>query len=119
MVLKRVVLSGIAAALIASSLQPAHAAYDPKGRRDPFIPLVGQERPSLASLSDIESIEDVKLEGFAVAPDGKRIAVINGELVRSGDRAGEFEVLEVGKKSVKVSISGKTYDLTLPEEGGR
>ena len=35
--------------------------YDAKGRRDPFCPLIGQERGSGAGLESVASLDDLRL----------------------------------------------------------
>lgn len=93
--------------------------YDPHGKRDPFVPLIGQEKPSASvSFSEIASIDDVRLEGIAMGQSGARTAIINGEIVREDFKSGEVEVKKVGKDSVVLSISGKEYTVKLPDEGG-
>ena len=61
------------------------SGYESKGKRDPFVPLVGQEkaiRP--AGLEGVVSIEDVLLEGIAIGPSGKNIRKIEEETGVSG-----------------------------------
>lgn len=92
--------------------------YDPHGKRDPFVPLIGQERAMAARFTSIVSIEDVKLEGIATGAKGKKSAIINGELVYEGYKAGDVEIKKITDKSVTLLISGKEYTVELPEEGG-
>jgi len=92
--------------------------YEAKGRRDPFVPLVGKEISSVASLMTISSIEDLKLEGIATGAKGKNVAIMNGEMVKERDRFGELVIKKITKKSVTVSITGAEYIVELPEEGG-
>jgi len=91
--------------------------YDPHGKRDPFIPLIGQDRPSASvAFSEIASRDDVRLEGIAMRESGMRTAIINGEIVKEGFKAGEVEVRKINKDSVVISISGKEYTVKLYEE---
>ncbi|MFA6079188.1 MAG: hypothetical protein WC779_05525 [Candidatus Omnitrophota bacterium] len=92
--------------------------YESKGRRDPLVPLVGKEISSVANLMTISSIEDLKLEGIAIGAKGKNVAIMNGEMVREGDRFGELAIKKITKKSVIVSITGAEHTVELPEEGG-
>jgi hypothetical protein len=93
--------------------------YDAHGKRDPAVPLIGQDKPGGAiPFSEIISPDDVKLEGIAGVMSGNKIAIINGEIVREGFVSGEIEVKKIMKKSVILTISGKEYDIPLPEEGG-
>ncbi len=92
--------------------------YEPHGRRDPFVPLIGQDKDIVAGLSDVTSVEDIKLEGIAISADGKRTAIINSEIVKAGDKRGEVEIKKIDHKSVALLINGKEFKVSLPEEGG-
>jgi len=92
--------------------------YDPAGRRDPFVPLVGAERPASSGLENISSIEDVKLEGIALSPRGKSRAILNGEMVKENERIGNLEIKKITKNEVIISFGGAVRTLTLSEEGG-
>lgn len=94
--------------------------YDSHGKRDPLVPLIGQERMTgTVPFADITSVDEVKIEGIAVDMSGARMAVVNGELVKEGYGAGEVEVKAITKNSVKLNIGGRDYTINLPEEGGR
>jgi hypothetical protein len=92
--------------------------YDPHGKRDPFVPLVGQEKNTIGNLSDITSPEDLKLEGIAVGSEGKKTAIINGEIVKVGQKIGEVEVKNITAKTVELLVAKQPYTLNLSEEGG-
>jgi hypothetical protein len=114
-------LSGFAMAVLFSTVCIAAETfqYDAHGNRDPLVPLVGQEKPGgVLSLAEIVSADDIKLEGIAGVVSGRRMAIINGELVKEGFKAGEIEVKSIAKNSVLIAISGREYTINLPEEGG-
>lgn len=115
-----VLLSVISAVffLAANFVNPQDIRYDSKGRRDPFVPLIGPDKTVVTSLDDIMSIDDVRLEGIAVGAQGKKVAMINGEMLKEGERVGNFEIKAITKSAVSLIISGKEYNLRLPEEGG-
>jgi len=92
--------------------------YEPHGRRDPFVPLIGQDKVVAATLADITSVEDIKLEGIAIGSDGKRTAIINGEIVKEGYKTGEIVIKKIDHKSVTLLINNKEFKVSLPEEGG-
>jgi hypothetical protein len=97
----------------------AGSCYESNGKRDPFVPLVGQEKGSRpVSLAEIASIEDVILEGIALGPLGKNIAILNGQMVKEKDRFGAIQIKKISKKTVEFSIEGKDYTLSLQEEKG-
>jgi type II secretory pathway component PulC len=93
--------------------------YEPLGKRDPFVPLIGGSKPIVAKLEDITSVDDIKVEGIAIGAQGKRVAILNGEVLKENDKVGEVEIKKVDKKSVVIQMGGKSYNLYLPgEEGG-
>lgn len=107
-------------AVSALSLMAAEPfTYDAKGRRDPFQPLMGSERPTAGGLRDITAIDDVRLEGIASGKSGKLVAILNGEIVSEGDKAGVIEVKQISNKSVVLLVGGQKYTLVLPEEGAK
>jgi hypothetical protein len=89
--------------------------YDPKGKRDPFIPLVGQEKSMGAGLETVVSPDDLKLEGIATVAGGKQVAIINGQMVRENDKFGVLLIKKISRKSVELSIEGMSHTLTLQE----
>lgn len=121
--IKTLLVSAGIGIIIASSLRDVDSQgyqYDSRGKRDPFIPLIGQGKASARiDLEDVASIADVKLEGIAVNAKGKMIAIVNGSLLKEGDGAGIVRVLKVSKKSATLIVGGKEYDIELSgEEGG-
>lgn len=95
------------------------SGYESKGKRDPFIPLVGQEREGhVAGLEGIISVQDIVLEGVAMGPSGNNIAILNGQMVREGDRFGLIQIKKISRKTVELSIEGKFHILILQEEKG-
>ena len=101
-------------------LKAEQPGYDSHGKRDPLVPLIGQEKPGgVVKFADIASVDDVKLEGIAGETTGHKTAIINGELVKEGFRSGEVQVGKITKNSVTLTISGKEFTINLPEEGGR
>lgn len=92
--------------------------YEVRGRRDPFIPLVGPGTRLKASLKDVTSIDEIQVEGIAVGLHGKSVVIINGEMLKEGDIIGSLEIRKISKTVVTLSIGGKEHTVTLSEEGG-
>lgn len=111
-------LSFAGVAFIVSPCIGENFKYESHGKRDPFVPLVGIERPATSSLEDITSIGDVKLQGIASRSGGKLVAILNGEIVKEGDRFGEIQIKKITKKTVTIVMGGKNYAVDLVEEGG-
>ena len=116
-------ISFVIALLIISitSVRPGLSAseykYDSRGRRDPFVPLITSGiRPSLGLMS-VEGIEDVKLEGIIFDPFGKSIAVLNGEIVKEGDRTYNVEIVKISDNTITLKIHDIPYTISLVEEG--
>ena len=93
--------------------------YNSHGRRDPFVPLVGFEKPVVARLADITSVEDLRLEGIVSGSKGAMAAMMNGEMIKTNDKIGDIVVKSITKAGVTLTVGGKEYQLKLPEEGGK
>lgn len=96
----------------------AEAKYDAKGKRDPFIPLVGVDRPKVSGLDGVTSVEDIRLEGILTGAKGGRNAVINGEIVKENDSVGEVTIKNITAHAVLLNINGKDYTVNMPDERG-
>ena len=95
--------------------------YDSAKKRDPFVPLVTKDGRYLYGMPSIDIEKGgnvIVLEG--ILKDSKRayFAIINGEMVKEGDKIMGLDVVEIKENMVKLSKDGeeKTYKLT--EEGG-
>ena len=82
------------------------------------MPLVGMGKPAAVRLEDVTSISDICLEGIAIESKGKIAAIMNGAVLKEGDKVGEVEVKKISKNTVSLSIGGKIYDLQLSKDGG-
>jgi len=70
------ILFGLAATVLIIAASPGadQVTYDPHGKRDPMVPLIGQDKPGgVLSFAEIASVDDVKLEGIAGEDAGKTI----------------------------------------------
>lgn len=93
--------------------------YEAKGKRDPFIPLLGQEKVGRSvGLEGIVSAQDILLEGIAIGSSGNNIAILNGQMVKENDKVGLIRVRKISKKTVELSVDGKVHTLSLQEEEG-
>jgi hypothetical protein len=111
-------ISGVLCAHCAYAENPASPTfeYESKGKRDPFVPLIGQEKAKkISGLVDITSVEDIKIEGIAMGANGKNIAILNGQMVREDDKFGVVQIKKISQNSVQLSIEGKNYTLELPK----
>lgn len=90
--------------------------YESKGRRDPFIPLVGKGREFLFTEVASESIAGIYLEGIVWDPSGVSLAIINGEIVAEDGLVGGFKVKEISKKGVILVKDDEEYVVDLIKE---
>lgn len=93
--------------------------YESRGKRDPFVPLIGTDKPSVVRLEDVTSIEEIILEGIASEAKGRRAAMINGRILKKDDKVGDVEIKKIGERTVTLLISGKRCDIELSEKGGQ
>ncbi|MCK4463000.1 MAG: hypothetical protein KAU58_01680 [Candidatus Omnitrophica bacterium] len=89
--------------------------YDSHGKRDPFIPLVGLPHIRTA-VSEIMSIDDVDFQGIARDARGRRIVIINGEMLTRGSELGALKVSKITDSEAIVIIREKEYSLKLYEK---
>ena len=117
-------IAGHCLASAAESQQPAAStgAYDPKGKRDPFFPLVKDGRMITAVASGDTRLVDassLSLAGILWDPNGRSIALINDTEVKAGQRIGGYDVVEIRPASVVLSREGKSVVLELLFGGER
>lgn len=112
---------GRAAKIAEEDLKPFQ--YDPKGRRDPFIPLVNRDglffEPAVRKeniVSDIITDNVLSLEGIVYEDGGSSCAIINSEIVQSGDKIGDYQVLEVQRQKVVLGKAEEILELELKKE---
>lgn len=94
--------------------------YDSKGKRDPFTPLVNREgllfEPAVKKENPYQAETELYLEGIAYEPQGGSCAVINSEIVKSGDKIGDYQVLEVQRQKVVLVRGEEVLNLELRKE---
>ena len=82
-------------------------------------PLIGQDKGGRSGgLEGITSVQDVLLEGIAIGPSGKNIAILNGQMVKEKDKFGLLQIKKISKKTVELLIDGQVHTLNLQEEKG-
>lgn len=90
--------------------------YDAKGKRDPFVPLVSEGGVYISDAYGISGIKDIRLEGIVWDEAKGSIAIINGEIVREGQKIGAAEILRIEKDTVIFNIDGEETRLNLVNE---
>ncbi|MBU0503811.1 MAG: hypothetical protein ABH882_01030 [Candidatus Omnitrophota bacterium] len=74
--------------------------------RDPFNTAVDKEF----------QLADLRLKGISFSRDKQGYAFINNEIVKKGDRVGNYEVVEVEKDKVLLRKAGQSFYLAFPQE---
>jgi MSHA biogenesis protein MshK len=92
------------ATLLLSSLAAQAAAADR---------LVDPTRPANAkAVASNEQVERVRLEAI-MRSDGAHIAIVNGKVVRAGDRVGSARIDEVSSSGIRYTRDGRSYAARL------
>jgi len=94
--------------------------YDPNGKRDPFVPIIGVIEGPAKEAADVTSVSTIKLQGIARNARGEWTAIVDGEFVKEGDQVRGVTVKKIEGDSITVSIQDKDYVIPLyPNEEGR
>ncbi len=90
-----------------------HFVYDDHGKRDPFLPLV-DSNGIIITYEDNLLLTDLVLEGIVLGvDDNANLAIINGKVLKKGDKIGPFVVLHISAKSVLLGKGKQKFDLKL------
>ncbi len=89
--------------------------YDPKGERDPFIPLVTADG-RLLKVGQKEQAKGVSLEGIIFDKEGGSFAIINGDVVKIGDQSEDYQVLKIESDRVILIKNGEPIEIELDKE---
>jgi len=110
-------------AVLAARSRDAYQDDIPAGwGRDPFgrtAQDAGDDDPisrSTPSMRPTSGGSGLYLQGIMVGPTG-RTALINGDVVREGERVGPYEVLSIGKRTVMLIQNGNVTTLALKGDG--
>jgi hypothetical protein len=92
-----------------------HYLYDDRGKRDPFVPLIGVDEKTVETLEDVMNVEDIRLQGIAKDAAGRKMAIMNNEMVREGQTVGRVTLLAIDKTTVSVVMFDVEYEVELQE----
>jgi len=84
--------------------------YDPKGKRDPFIPAELAQKEKLQIKG---RIEDIRLEGILWDRRGDSFAIINDEILKAGDTIMGFKILKIEKDRIIFSSGEDSYSIRM------
>ncbi len=89
--------------------------YSDHDKRDPFWSLLGNRGTILNFDKDIYA-SDMVLEGVLLEPTGDSVAIINGNIVKIGDKVGFFIVKEIQVNMVILEKGQEIITLKLKKE---
>lgn len=90
--------------------------YDPKNKRDPFIPLVDKGGNLLPEIRPVTEVVEFNLEGIVWSAYGDSYAIINGAVLRDGEIIGDYKVERVERSKVILRKDGEEEVLNLGSE---
>jgi hypothetical protein len=103
-----------AALCFSASSRAERYSYASLGKRDPFVPLVGVAGPATGGgLRGVTSVSGIKLQGILIGADGKRAAIVNGEIFSEGYAEGDVSILSIAPGKIRVKINDKEHDVSL------
>ena len=90
--------------------------YDAAGKRDPFVPLVSKDGAYISDAYGVKGVRDIRLEGILWDEVKGSVAIINGEIVKEGQKIGSLKVLKIDKDAVIFELDGKKARVKLINE---
>ena len=107
---------GVAKNIIGEPAKEAEFVYDAHEKRNPFLPLVSTDGRILDPQVSKKRDGEIYLEGIIYDSGGSSYAVINGEIVRAGDMAGDCQVIRIDPQGIILSKEGKESRVELKRE---
>lgn len=110
---------GVLGLVFAGGPSLAWGAYDAKGNRDPFIPLLSPEGiriypPGMGEGKIEGPSAGLTLNGILFEPPGQEsLAIINDQVLQENDEFDGVRVLKIGRNSVTVLVDGEMQELVL------
>lgn len=89
--------------------------YDSQGKRNPFMPLVTKEGV-LLRFDTPKNSTGIFLEGIIFDDTGVSYAIVNSEVVMTGDKINGYQVLKIEPKMVTFIKDGNTLEIKLEKE---
>ena len=108
---------------LTASCPAAWAAYESKGKRDPFVPLLLPTGERFNPPPDEEGagppgLSSVALQGVVYDPAGDSYVILSGQLLRENEEWEGIRILKIESNAVTIWRDGETHQLTVrqPEE---
>lgn len=96
--------------MLCGSLEGAPRSYDPGKRRDPFVPLSGE------NAMDVSDASGFKLEGIIYDPTARSMVMLNGKAYQVGEVVGSTKIVKISKDHVVILVNEEEKVLRLREE---
>lgn len=104
-------------ATLSSVFAQGEFAYNDKGKRNPFIPLVTPEGRLLKlDKQDTVSLQGLAIEGIIYDKFGRSFAIVNTEVVGVGDPVGAYQVLKIFENKVVFIKDGQPLEVEFNKE---
>lgn len=98
----------------------AWAAYESKGKRDPFVPLLLPSGERVNPPADLEGagppgLSSVALQGVVYDPSGDSAVILGGQLLRENEEWEGIRILKIEPNAVTIWRDGETHQLIVRE----
>ena len=90
--------------------------YNENGKKDPFGPLVSPSGALITYDSEVTP-SDMVLEGVVIDAQGNNIAILNGKIVKTGDKIVSYTVGKISANQVEL-INGQEHLTVKIKKGG-
>jgi len=91
-------------------------AYDAKGKRDPFIPLVSADGVLVKLDKEEDTDNSLAIEGIIYDKQGSSYAIVGGQIVRVGDPVQNgYRVLKIEQNKIIFIKEGQPMEVILKE----
>ena len=92
-------------------------AYDAKGKRNPFIPLITEEGRPISLEKEEVAKGDLSVEGIIFDKRGRSYAIINGAVLGIGDSVAGYQILKIENNKVVFIKEGQIKEIEMQGEG--
>lgn len=104
---------------VALPIAPTYGAYESRGKRDPFVPLLTEDGqkvvPPGLDEGEATDLTLLDLQGIMFDPNAESYAVINGQVVREREAIGNVQILKIEPTEVTIRVDGQEKRLTVPQ----
>lgn len=111
-----VIAAGFIVSVLAEACLAADFAYESKGRRDPFIPLVTPDGRLLKLDAPADEKTVLAVEGIIYDKEGLSYAMVGGFVLKVGDNLGDYRVLKIEPEKVVFIKDGMIEEVYLKKE---